>query len=292
MTATVTGLLPSTTYNFYLISRDDERNSSVASAIVSAITTAPPTGGSGATDLFFSEYVEGSGNNKALEIANFTGAAVNLVGYAVKKQSNGAGTWSTGFNLTGTLSTGQVFLIVDPGISTTCYTAANANLLSTSSELYNGNDPIGLFKNGVLIDIIGTFNGGSSNNFAADVTLRRKPSISAPNITYNETAEWDAYGKDVCNGLGAHSITNLSTGDVNSNDFTIYPNPSTGTVKINFSNGAEKHTIQIFTILGQQVYENEFSNSPSATINNLQKGFYLIKIKNETNSVTKKLIVN
>jgi hypothetical protein len=33
-----------------------------------------------------------------------------------------------------------------------------------------------------LIDVIGTFNGGTAN-FAADETLRRKPSISAPNVT-------------------------------------------------------------------------------------------------------------
>jgi hypothetical protein len=33
---------------------------------------------------------------------------------------------------------------------------------------FNGNDAIGLFKNGVLIDIIGTFNGGTQ--IAADVT--------------------------------------------------------------------------------------------------------------------------
>jgi predicted extracellular nuclease len=29
-------------------------------------------------DLFFSEYVEGSSNNKALEIYNSTGAAIDL----------------------------------------------------------------------------------------------------------------------------------------------------------------------------------------------------------------------
>ena len=31
-----------------------------------------------ATELFFSEYVEGSSLNKALEIANFTGSDVDL----------------------------------------------------------------------------------------------------------------------------------------------------------------------------------------------------------------------
>src|SRR4051812_32688074 len=44
------------------------------------------------TDVFFSEYIEGSSNNKALEIFNGTGAPVNLAtgGYAIKMYFNGA----------------------------------------------------------------------------------------------------------------------------------------------------------------------------------------------------------
>ena len=43
------------------------------------------------TDLFFSEYIEGSSNNKALEIYNGTGAAVDLAtdGYNVQMSFNG-----------------------------------------------------------------------------------------------------------------------------------------------------------------------------------------------------------
>jgi hypothetical protein len=101
LTATVSGLNPSTSYSFYLIARDAERNSSPASTTVDGTTTAAPTGGTTASEIFFSEYVEGSSFNKALEIANFTGAAVDLSVYSIKKQSNGAGAWSAGLNLTG-----------------------------------------------------------------------------------------------------------------------------------------------------------------------------------------------
>ena len=289
LTATITGLLSSTSYNFYLITRDDERNSSIASATVNGTTTATPTGGSGATDLFFSEYVEGSGFNKALEIANFTGAAVNLAGYSIKKQSNGVGSWTQGLSLTGTLANGAVFVLVDPQIATTCYVVANANLVS-AQEAYNGNDPMGLFKDGVLIDIVGTFNGGAPN-FAADVTLRRKATITAPNITFDKAGEWDSFVNNTCDGIGSHAVT-LSTANFDTTQFTIYPNPSNGTVIIDFEDAGEKHSVQIFTILGQQVFEKEFSNSPSAIINNLQKGIFLLKVTKGANSVTKKLIVN
>jgi len=42
------------------------------------------------SDLFISEYVEGSGNNKALEIYNPTNAAINLGNYRVIRWANGA----------------------------------------------------------------------------------------------------------------------------------------------------------------------------------------------------------
>ncbi|PKP10682.1 MAG: hypothetical protein CVU09_05565 [Bacteroidetes bacterium HGW-Bacteroidetes-4] len=45
-------------------------------------------------DLFFSEYIEGSSNNKALEIYNPTGADVDLSAYSVKLATNGA-SWGT-----------------------------------------------------------------------------------------------------------------------------------------------------------------------------------------------------
>ena len=289
LTATVSGLNPSTTYSFYLIARDAERNSSPASTSVNGTTTAAPTGGTTASEIFFSEYVEGSGFNKALEIANFTGAAVDLSVYSIRKQSNGAGVWSTGLNLTGTLNNGAVFILVDPQIALSCYAASSANL-SSAQEAFNGNDPMGLFKNGVLIDVIGTFNGGTAN-FAADETLRRKPSISAPNTIFNKNAEWDLYAKDTCNGLGNHSLATLSTVDLEESKVTIYPNPSSGSVKINFENANENYDVQVFSILGRKVFEKSFRDTPSAAINNLQKGVYLVKITNDSKSFTKKLIV-
>jgi hypothetical protein len=58
---------------------------------------------------------------------------------------------------------------------------------------FNGNDAVGLFKNGVLIDIIGTFNYGTAN-FAADVTLRRKNCYQRQ--TFN-LADWDTFASDI-----------------------------------------------------------------------------------------------
>ncbi|WP_046757540.1 endonuclease [Kordia jejudonensis] len=166
-------------------------------------TTDPGTGDGNTDELFFSEYIEGSSNNKALEIANFTGSSVNLSSYTIKKQTNGAGSWSSPYSLSGNLSNGNVYVIAHSSASTTIRNQADATT-ATAIITFNGNDPVGLFKNNVLIDIIGNFNGGSSN-FAQNVTLRRKASITSPNTSYTE-AEWDEYATDTSSNLGSHTV--------------------------------------------------------------------------------------
>ncbi len=58
------------------------------------------------TDVFFSEYIEGSSNNKALEIYNGTGAPVDLAagGYTVQMYFNGSAINPLTIALTGTAS--------------------------------------------------------------------------------------------------------------------------------------------------------------------------------------------
>lgn len=161
-------------------------------------------GGSPTVDvLLISEYVEGSSFNKAIEIANFTGATTSLNGYELRKQNNGAGDWTTGYALSGSLSNGSVLVIANNRAGTGVTSVADVTTSSTVLN-YNGNDAVGLFLNGTLVDVVGTFNGGSAN-FGQNTTLRRKSSVQAPNTTYN-TSEWDSFASNTFNGLGSHSI--------------------------------------------------------------------------------------
>lgn len=161
----------------------------------------------GNADLFISEYVEGStGNNKYIEIYNPTSEAIDLSAYAIDLNTNGGASWSkdgTGHSnyseLSGTIA----------AKSTIVYKNSNAEIYSGQATVcsainFNGNDPVGLFKNGVLIDIIGTFNGGSAD-FAKDVTLRRKSNVTAPSSTY-DASQWETLSKDDVSGLGSHTM--------------------------------------------------------------------------------------
>ncbi|MEZ4839335.1 reprolysin-like metallopeptidase [Flavobacterium sp.] len=279
--AGITGLTASTTYTFSVRAKDAAGNISSSSNVVNVTTLA--TAGNG-TDLLFSEYVEGTSNNKALEIANYTGSAVNLSGYSIRKQTNGSGSWGTALNLSGTINNGAKFVIVHSSISTSCYNSSNANIsTSVTAMTFNGNDPVGLFKNGVLIDVIGTFNGGSAN-FAANTTLRRKASILSPSTTFNKTADWDSFSSNTCNGIG----NRLDESDENGSDFVLYPNPVKGDL-LSIANLEGDSTYVIYNMMGQELGTGKIENQ-SIYVGSLATGTYLIQISNETGSKTKAFI--
>jgi uncharacterized protein len=73
------------TVTITLTDSDAQTSTVVGALVVAAAPAAVP-------DLFFSEYVEGSSNNKALEIYNPTTQTVTLSLYSVKLYSNGATT--------------------------------------------------------------------------------------------------------------------------------------------------------------------------------------------------------
>ncbi len=291
LTATITGLTASTTYSFYVNAKDAAGNTSASSNTVSAATN---SGGSTATELLFSEYIEGSSYNKALEIANMTGAAVNLSTYTIKKQTNGAGAWSTGLTLSGTLNSGSKFTIVNSSIASACYSISTANISTTATELtFNGNDAVGLFKNGVLIDIIGTFNGGTAN-FAADVTLRRKSTITAPSTTFSLSAQWDSFSTDTCSNLGSKISTKTTKEEIISepDGIALFPNPSKGEFTISYNNSNKTYAVKIFSMLGQTVYSKENIKQSTVQISNLPKGIYFVKITDDSKTTNKKIIIN
>ncbi|KRD61653.1 endonuclease I [Flavobacterium sp. Root935] len=291
LTATITGLTASTTYSIYVKAKDAAGNTSASSNTISVTTNSSGTGT--ATDLLFSEYIEGSGNNKALEIANNTGSSVSLAAYTIKKQTNGAGSWSTGLALTGTLTTGSKFVIVNSSISSSCFSTSSANISTTATELtFNGNDAVGLFKNGVLIDIIGTFNGGTAN-FAIDVTLRRKSTVTSPSTTFNLSSQWDSYTTDTCGNLASKQALPIEEEIAEtSEDIVIFPNPSDGNFNVGLNNFESPYSIEIISFNGQKVFEKQNSTDAVITAGNLPKGIYLVKIVKDSKTIIEKIIIN
>src|SRR4030042_3391290 len=103
------------------------------------------------TDLFFSEYIEGSSNNKALEIYNGTGAAIDLAtgGYSIEMYFNSNPIAGLTIALTGSVAGGDVYVVA--------HSSANATILAQADQTngagwFNGDDGVVLRKGTTIID--------------------------------------------------------------------------------------------------------------------------------------------
>jgi hypothetical protein len=90
------------------------------------------------------------------------------------------------------------------------------------------------------------------------------------------------------------SLENLKMFDSRS-AIKIYPNPTKEIVNIDYFNSNSENTqISIIDINGKTVYENSYSNT-NITINlnvsQFLKGIYIINIKNNTENITSKIVV-
>ncbi len=181
-------------------------------ALVLALIPPQAAASAAASDLFFSEYIEGSSNNKALEIYNGTGADVDLTGYAVQMYFNGNASAGLTINLTGTLVDGDVFVLAHASAVQAILDQAD---LTSTSGFFNGDDAVVLSHNGAIVDVIGQigFDPGSEWGTGllstADNTLRRMTTVCAGDVdggnAFDPAAEWDGYAIDTFDGLGAHT---------------------------------------------------------------------------------------
>ncbi len=165
------------------------------------------------TGLLISEYVEGTSNNKALEIYNGTGAPIDLAagGYNVQMFFNGSASAGLTINLTGTVAQGDVFVLAQSSASSAILAAADQ---TNGAGWYNGDDAIVLREGGTIIDSIGQVGvdpgseWGSGPTSTADNTLRRKPAVESgdatPTDAFDPSVEWDGFATDTFDGLGAH----------------------------------------------------------------------------------------
>ena len=178
-------------------------------------------------NLFFSEYAEGSSNNKYVEIYNPSSTTVNLNNYQIKGTNNGTAWGDNGereLALGGTLTANSVYIICTDAADPTIIAKANLALPYESPVHYNGNDAIAIFgidgsgNFTVIMDVIGVqssdpgpagWNVAGVTGATKDHTLVRKSSISKGNTNWENSAgtsasnsEWEIKDIDDWTSLG------------------------------------------------------------------------------------------
>lgn len=166
------------------------------------------------SDLLISEYGEpDGGNGKYVELYNASDSDIDLSNYALWKISNGGTFPENEIALTGILGSGSAFLIAN-----NVGDIPSADLFDTFVMNFNGDDAIGLAKNGVLIDAVGEEGPDPGSGFAVaginsatqNHTIRRKSTVLAPNTDWTSSAgtdeldsEWEVLDYNTDN-IGIH----------------------------------------------------------------------------------------
>jgi len=165
------------------------------------------------SELFFSEYIEGTSNHKALEVYNDTGTAINLAtgGYNIQMYFNGSASAGLTINLTGIVADGDVFVLA--------HSSADPAILAQADQTngagwFNGDDAVVLRKGTTIIDVIGQIGfdpgaeWGTGLTSTADNTLRRKGTIEAGDTdgtnAFDPSIEWDGFATNTFDGLGCY----------------------------------------------------------------------------------------
>lgn len=148
------------------------------------------------SQIIITQYYEGQGTNKWIELTNVGNTSVNMTASGLK-----LGLWSAGgsagniningapnftMNLTGTLTAGQTVLIGNTANQTEVpyLTAASAYLTSNTVIVFNGNDGVALLD--ASNNIVDAFGHGIN---ASDTSFMRNIGVNSPNASFT-LSEW------------------------------------------------------------------------------------------------------
>jgi hypothetical protein len=150
----------------------------------------------GVSDLFISEYLEGTSNNKAIEIYNPTGSAVDLSLYRMVRSNNGADSIQYIQPLIGSLDPDQVYVMVNPSADPVLLAVADID--TGAITFYNGDDYMALEKNiasvWTPIDVIGVLgvDPGATWPVAGVTPGTGEKTLVRKDVIMMGTTDWDA----------------------------------------------------------------------------------------------------
>ena len=226
--------------------------------------------------LIISEYLEGTSNNKCIELFNTTGADINLSSYSLRRYTNGTSNPTT-IPLSGTITSCGTHVI--------CNSSSEAALLAitnqTSGSLsHNGDDAYDLFDGSSVIDVFGDIgcdpgsewtaagtNGTKDNSYIRNTSICvgvSDPTGACSSSSFTTLAtEWTSTNSNNdYSDLGSHTTTcpacsaptiTITTGTVTGNPFTVDCAGTTDAGTIDFTS--------IGTFIGGNIYTAQLSDA-------------------------------
>ena len=270
-------------------------------------------------ELFMSEYIEGWSNNKAIEIYNPTGAAIDMSDYRLERYANGATAAEENqkVDLSGTIEPGDVLVYVldkqDPDgvdfeapVWDELAEQADVWLCPVNAEnnamYFNGNDAMVLRKisTNTVVDIFGVIgeDPGSAgwDEITQNHTLVRRSEVTAGDVTatdaFDVLAVWDSLEVNTFDQLGFHECDCVVSVEENGRDgFTVFPNPTTDVLTVTLASPIR--TIVVRNVAGIEMRRIAANGAIRTDIDltELAEGTYLIEVRLADGSVRHRKVV-
>ncbi|PNQ75085.1 hypothetical protein C1T31_02820 [Hanstruepera neustonica] len=240
------------------------------------------------TEIMQNPNVVNDSEGEWFEVYNTTGAPINMQGWIIKDDA----------------SAGEEFVISALIVPANGYAVFGINAdMGTNGgvpvdyeyagiSLGNGADGLIIECSGTMIDTV-IWDGGT--DFPDPTGISMELSLTAFNADDNDIgANWGEGSSPFGGGdLGTPGSANdftLSVDSFNAAQFNVYPNPVTnGFVNITSTDNNDI-SVAIFDILGKQVINTNVSNK-RVDVSSLKTGIYMMRISQNGNSITKKLVI-
>lgn len=150
--------------------------------------------------LMFSQYIDGTGNRKGLEIYNPDGSTVNLADYQIEQYTNGATSKTATYTLEGNLASKAKFIVGRTELQAELGTKVN----QVAGLSFNGDDALVLVYKGTPVDRFGRIGERpASGGWGTTITsyqnslsrIKNKNDVSAvdPNSAFDLDSEWSKW---------------------------------------------------------------------------------------------------
>ncbi|WP_027380105.1 endonuclease [Chryseobacterium daeguense] len=260
-TATVSGLNPSTTYNFYIIAKDAAGNSSTASNTASGTTLAGgQPGGNCGTETF--DGIPSTGTNYLAQTWTSNNVTWNATDARTDETINGkAITIRNGYLLSSSVSGGIQSLTVKTQLK---YTGSSNALNVEINGTQVGTVPYSA--------TVGTFTINNIN-ISGNIIIKITNPAGGNRVAIDDLS-WTCYN------------STLGTAEASKDkSFSVYPNPvKSNELFVRGENVSKISKAQIYDLSGKliQTIENPFKNSNKINLKGLKKGNYILKTENNS----------
>ena len=269
------------------------------------------------SELFFSEYIEGIGNNNAIEIYNPTNTTIDLSAYLINQyKGSDNGVLSDSWPLSGSIAAGEAIAVgngqtdsvwvsnywslpVDPVFYAAC--GIHGSGIYPTPFYFNGDDALTLEKsNGTVVDIFGKVGEDPGMAWTDDAsagytdanggtwwtkrqTLVRKAyvmqGITANPILFNPTLEYDSLPDGTYSEMGSHDCDCNNTTSLNENESISYVMYPNPAVKGGVVSINSNSKIQTIRVKNILGGKVMSLNTKSISTSDLSKGTYIISIE-------------